>query len=71
MLFIVSNLEPIGRIELPSTVYETVALPLSYIGLIEERLEGIGPSTHPWEGYVLPLNYSRNKNYSNMTTILD
>ncbi len=26
--------EPVGRIELPSTVYDTVALPLSYIGTI-------------------------------------
>ncbi len=24
-----------------------------------ERLEGIEPSTYPWEGHVLPLNHSR------------
>ena len=33
LLFIFSK--PMGRIELPSMIYETTALPLSYIGISE------------------------------------
>gem|GEM_PF-4604124 len=40
-----SNLQP--------TVYDTVALPLSYFGA--KRDTGIEPAPHPWEGHVLPL----------------
>ncbi|KKW16990.1 MAG: hypothetical protein UY56_C0005G0015 [Parcubacteria group bacterium GW2011_GWA1_50_14] len=38
--------EPMGRIELPSMVYETIALPLSYIGI----------SNGAGETATLPLN---------------
>ncbi len=50
-------MEPMGRIELPSAVYETAALPLSYIGKSERR--ELDPLPSPWEGDVLPMNYSR------------
>jgi hypothetical protein len=39
------------------TLYESAALPLSYIGM--ERVTGIGPVSQPWEGRILPLNYTR------------
>src|SRR3989344_9377995 len=49
-----------GRIELPSMVYETIALPLSYIGNTNyERVRGIEPTSQPWEGRILPLNHTR------------
>ena len=32
---------------------------LSYCLDLLERVEGIEPSTQPWEGRVLPLNYTR------------
>ena len=38
------------------TVYETVALPLSYVG---KRVVGIGPASYPWEGYIIPLYDTR------------
>ena len=28
-----------------------------------ERLTGIGPVSHPWQGRVLPLNHNRKFNY--------
>jgi hypothetical protein len=28
-----------------------------------ERVEGIEPSTQPWEGRILPLNYTRQNIY--------
>ena len=37
------------------TLYERVALPLSYAGSRCERDTGIEPASQPWEGYVLPL----------------
>ena len=24
-----------------------------------ERVAGIGPASYPWEGHILPLNYTR------------
>ena len=29
-----------------------------------ERLVGIEPTTYPWQGHVLPLNYRRTVNYN-------
>ena len=54
-------------------VYETATLPLSYSGnsgatalwtsvAFSERVTGIEPVSYPWEGYVLPLNHTRNTN---------
>jgi hypothetical protein len=83
------------------TLYERVALPLSYIGAADcfasyrrnllilskkealrkrgtnitrqlrnasahadvERVAGIGPASQPWEGRILPLNYTRELAY--------
>lgn len=41
------------------TVYETVALPLSYDG--EERATGIEPVTAAWKAEMLPLHHARRK----------
>ncbi len=54
-------------------LYERIALPLSYIGKFltipetifylthnQERVTGVEPVSHPWEGCILPLNHTRN-----------
>ena len=49
-----------GRIELPSMVYETIALPLSYIGNTNyERVTRIELAYLAWEASTLPLCYTR------------
>ena len=54
------TLEPMGRIELPSMVYETIALPLSYIGNTNyERVTRIELAYLAWEASTLPLCYTR------------
>ncbi len=40
-------------------VLQTRALPLGYIAIkIMEQVTGIGPVTKPWQGFILPLNYT-------------
>lgn len=78
-------MEPMGRIGLPSTIYETAALPLSYIGrrkrLLWLKIDLSCPTTlerdtrielapYPWEGHVLPLNQSRKSLDINIVPIL-
>ena len=46
-----------GRIELPSVVYETTALPLSYIGIEEKRIA------------LLYAELSRQRGYQNWTAL--
>src|SRR5699024_4660230 len=36
-----------------------IALPLSYCGIIMERVIGIEPTSSAWKAEVLPLNYTR------------
>ena len=41
-----------------NTAYETVALPLSYIGFYIRQVNGIEPSSSHWKCGILPLNYT-------------
>ena len=44
--------------------YEGTALPAElrwHVNLYVERVTGVEPVTQPWEGRVLPLNYTRKK----------
>lgn len=51
-------IEPKVRIELTQTAYETVALPLCYMGNLE-RMTGNDPASSDWQTDTLPLSYTR------------
>ena len=48
-----------GRIELPSPRYECGALPTKLHRHIMERVNRFELSSSPWQGNILPLNYTR------------
>ena len=52
-------LGPKGRIELPSPLYEGGALPSKLPRHKLERVNRFELSSSPWQGNILPLNYTR------------